>query len=603
MKYFTSISAFCIVVFILFCVSGSVVGSGNKKAPDIQDIFTEFFREYLMLKPETCTELKLPDEWGIRVDHGKLDDVSVEAEDRLYALYEKYRDVLQHYDESGLSQSELVTRATLLWFLDDQLTGKKYRYHVYIINPMFGFHNQLTTLMTEHHPFHRIQDAENYIERLEQYPTRIEQLIEQIEIRKKKRMLTPRFIIETFVAELDSFIAVPAEENVLYATFERKVSEIKGLDEIQRTALMQSALRAIELSVYPAYKKMMQYIKDVKFFTDEKAGVWKMPDGVQYYEYCLQHHTTTRMTPEEIHDIGLMEVERIQGEIRELYGELGINGSGLYAEMTAEYWQRYYKEPYVYPAGELGAQQTIQDYQSVIDDMYEVLPSMFATVPHQKVHVERVPMYKERTAGTYYQPASFDPASEGIFYANLSYPHFRPNMKTLTYHEAIPGHHLQFAIEKESTGYHPVKSLFFITGYAEGWALYAEKLVREYHMYSDVHEQLGNLRSELFRAVRLVVDTGIHWKKWPREQAYEYMQENTGWAGYGEIDRYIAWPGQACAYKIGELTFLTLRDIAQRQIGNAFDIKTFHTAVLEHGSVPLDILEELVEEYIDTRKE
>jgi len=591
-------------VGLLICLGilGLAVASMDRTTSDINGIFFEFFREYVELKPETGTKLALPAEWGILLDHSNLDDVSDAGDDRLYALFEKYRDLLNPFDKTNLSQSEQAIRATLLWYFNDKLEAKKFRYHVYILNPMFSFHNQLTTLLTEQHAIENITDAKDYIERLEQYTTRVEQLIAQIEIRKKKRMLAPRFVVRTFAAELDSFTAVPAPENILFLSFVRKLQDIKDLDEEELQQLKQDAQSAIETKVYPAYNKMVQYIDEIIFFTDEKAGVWKLPDGKKYYEYCLRHHTTTDLLPEEIHAIGLIEVERIQQEIKKLYRQLGINSDRAYSEMTADYLQRYYREPYKYPAGKEGAQQALKDYQAIVDEMYKLLPSMFASLPERKVRVERVPAYKERTAGTFYQPASFDPASEGIFYANLSYQHFKPGMKTLTYHEAIPGHHLQFALETESAKYHAVKSLFFFTGYAEGWALYAEKLAGEYELYVDIHEKIGNLRSELFRAVRLVVDTGIHWKKWTRKQAYEYMQDNTGWAGYGEIDRYITWPGQACAYKIGELTILALRDITKKHLGDAFDIKAFHDVILEYGSVPLNILEELVEEYIDTRK-
>jgi uncharacterized protein (DUF885 family) len=601
MRYRALVSVFFIIGIVLVYIGGVIRGTPQYIGNGVDSILFEFFKEYVMLKPETGTELKLPKDWGIPVDQDKLNNVSDKGDDRLYALFETYRDRLQQYDESELSKYDLVTRAILIWYFNDQLEGRRFRYHTYIMNPMFSFHNQLTTLLTEHHDIHRKKDAMDYLERLEGYTQRVEQLIEQLEIRKKKRMLAPRFIAEKFSAELDSFIAVPIRENVLYTAFVRKINNITDLDDTKRQDLTQQVERAIHEYVYPSYEKMIEYIEDVIFFTDEKAGVWRLPDGNNYYAYCLRHHTTTDLTPADIHELGLSEVARIQSEIKSIYEEVGITGDRPYAELTADYGQRYYKEPYRYTADEQGTLQTLEDYQAIIDKMYDLLPSMFASVPAKKVRVERVPEYKQRTAGTYYQPITFDPESEGIFYANLSYQHFKPGMKTLTYHEAIPGHHLQFVIETESPGYHPVKSLFFFTGYAEGWALYAEKLAREYNMYTDTHERLGNLRSELFRAVRLVVDTGIHWKKWTRKQAYEYMQENTGWAGYGEIDRYITWPGQACAYKVGELSILALRDIFREHMGDAFDVKEFHTTVLEHGSMPLDILEELVEEYIDTR--
>jgi uncharacterized protein (DUF885 family) len=227
---------------------------------------------------------------------------------------------------------------------------------------------------------------------------------------------------------------------------------------------------------------------------------------------------------------------------------------------------------------------------------------MFSTLPKAIVRVERVPEFKEATAGTYYQQPRLDGSGGGIFYANLGYRHSKPGMKALTYHEAIPGHHLQIALEQESGDARLFKSLFFFTGYVEGWALYAERLALENGFYTDIHSRIGYLRSELFRAVRLVLDTGIHWKRWSRDQAAAYMQEHCLWSAEGELDRYIVWPGQACAYKIGELTIIRLREAARTELGKDFDIREFHHEILRYGSMPLDQLEELVEDYIDSKK-
>jgi uncharacterized protein (DUF885 family) len=228
------------------------------------------------------------------------------------------------------------------------------------------------------------------------------------------------------------------------------------------------------------------------------------------------------------------------------------------------------------------------------------LPEMFSVIPQTPVQVKPVPEFKEATMGTYYQPPKLGESNPGVFYANLSYQHFKPGMQTLAYHEAIPGHHFQFAIAREAEDARLYQALFFFTGYAEGWALYAEKLAKEYGFYEDPHSIIGYLRSELFRAARLVLDTGIHSKKWTREKALQYMLENIGWSWPGEIDRYIIWPGQACAYKIGELKMLELRKKAQERLGDDFNIKEFHCIVLEHGSVPLEVLEGLVDDYIRT---
>jgi uncharacterized protein (DUF885 family) len=255
-------------------------------------------------------------------------------------------------------------------------------------------------------------------------------------------------------------------------------------------------------------------------------------------------------------------------------------------------------ERYFFRATEEGRIQTLLAYQTIIDSMQNRLPLMFSRIPRTKVHVMRVPDYKEQTVGTYYQPPKLDGSEEGIFYANLSYQHRKSDMKALAYHEAVPGHHLQIALEQEQSEARIFKTLFFFTGYVEGWALYAEKLAEEKGFYDNTHSLIGYLRSELFRALRLVIDTGIHHKRWTREQAYTYLLDNLGWSDYSQIDRYIVWPGQACAYKVGELKILQLREHAKEILGDRFDIKEFHEAVLHYGSVPLDVLEQLVNDYI-----
>jgi len=595
------------IIILLILLPFIVFASPNQKAPkDIEQLFDGFFCEYIKLRPETGTELGITEQHGIKVRNDELDNVSDEAWEKLYRMYRKYSNWLPQYDRKKLTSSQWVASDVLKWFMDNELQGEQFKYHKYIINPMFGFHNQLTTLLTEHHKIETPEDAENYIKRLMKYKVKIYQLLEQLAIREKKGIIPPIFIIETFQQVLDDFVKVPYSENILFTSFKRRIKNLNTIDDESKEVLYQKALSALENSVYPSYKEMSEYISSLKDKATVDAGAWKLPNGDEYYRYCLHHHTTAAMTPEEIHNLGFKEVDRIQDEIIKLFETMGISGSENFTDLLAEYLKitrNRSDERYFYPASEEGKQQTLKGYQAIIDTMSTKLPDMFSLIPRASVRVERVPEFKEKTAGTYYQPLKLDGSSGGIFYANLSYQHFRPNMKSLTYHEAIPGHHFQFAIEHESPDFRLFKSLFFFTGYAEGWALYAEKLGKEYGFYDNVHSLIGCLRSELFRAARLVVDTGIHHKRWSREQAYQYMMDNVGWSSYRQIDRYIVWPGQACAYKIGELKILELREKTKKELGERFDIKDFHSVVLKQGSVPLEILEHLVDEYIKAKKE
>ncbi len=595
-----------VTILFLSVVSSLLFASSTENVPgDIETLFNSFFREYIALSPETGTRLGIPEAWGITVRNDELDDVSDAAQDRLYQMYRKYNNWLVHYDESRLTPSQKIARDVLKWYLNNRLQEEEFRRHRYIINPMFSFHNQLTTLLTEHHRIETPRDAEDYIKRLSKYDVKVSQLLEQLAIQERIGIIPPLYVAETFQQELDDFVAVSCEENILFVSFKDRVRNLNMLDAASKEALYQKALNAMKKIVYPAYVRMSGYIEKIKDKATQDAGVWKLPHGDEYYKYCLYHHTTTDMTPEEIHTLGLQEVSRIQNEMKGHFASLGISGSEEFRDLLAKYMQvtaNRNDKRYFYPATERGKKQTLKDYQAIIDSMSVKLADMFNVIPKASVRVVRVPAFKEKTMATYYEPPKLDGSSSGIFYANLSYQHQKSGMKTLAYHEAIPGHHFQFALEHESSDTRLFKSLFFFTGYVEGWALYAEKLAKEYGFYDDVHSKIENLRSELFRAARLVVDAGIHYKKWTREKAYQYMLDNVGWGSSGEIHRYIVWPGQACAYKIGELKILELRERARKELGNKFDIKDFHSVVLKHGSVPLEILEQLVDEYITTTK-
>lgn len=597
------------MTIIVICFS-ALLGAMSALPPgetpnDIEQVFDGFFREYIELSPETGTKLGIPQELKIEVRNDLLDDVSDAGQDKVYQMFRKYFDLLSRYDRNTLIASQQINYDVLTWYLDDRLREEQFRNHEYLINPMFGFHNQLTTLLTEHQRIETLEDADNYISRLEKYEDKVAQLLEQLAMRAQKGIMPAIYIIETFQQELDDFVKVPCEENILFTSFRDRVRTLKMLDDKSREELLQRALQAIENSVYPAYSRMSAYVSSIKERADRDAGVWKLPNGDAYYRYCLRHHTTTDLTPEDIHNLGLQEVSRIQDELKQQFATLGISGSRDYGDLLAEYLKIVgdrNDERFFYPATETGRRQTLRDYQAIIDDMSQRLPDMFSLIPKASVSVKRVPAFKEKTMSAYYEPPKLDCSSGGVFYANLSYQHRKSGMKTLTYHEAIPGHHFQFALERESPDSRLFKSLFFFTGYVEGWALYAEKLAKEYGFYTDIYSLIGYLQSELFRAARLVVDTGIHSKKWTREQAYQYMLENLGWGSFGELDRYIVWPGQACAYKVGELKIVELRERAREELGDRFDIKDFHTVVLKHGSVPLEVLEQLVQEYIATTK-
>lgn len=599
-----------IMHFIAAILVMIIMGAADEIMPrpaefsDIDQLFDGFAREWIAIRPESGTQLGLPPELNIPVRNDMLDDVSSKGLDLEYTFFTKYHSWLKDLDDRILTRSQRINKKTLQWYIEKAIIGDKFRDYPAIINPMFGFHNQLTTLMTEHHQIKNIKDARDYIERLKQFDERIDELITQLDSREQKGIMEASFLITSYKNVVYDYLKIPVEENILYASFSDRLKGIKKIKADEIKALEQEVLAIIKDSVYPAYQRTLDHLDGMLSRSDDRAGVWKFPEGDEYYRHCLRVNTTTTMTPEEIHQLGLQEVKRIQNEMIEYFKILGLEG-GNYAEYMKAYQEMtgdYSDERFFYPPTELGQKKTLAGYQAIIDTMAMHLDEFFEIKPKTQVKVQAVPAFKAATAGTYYQPPKLDGSSGGIFYANLSYQHQKSGMKALTYHEAIPGHHFQIALEQEKCGRNLFKALLFFTGYIEGWALYAERLAKEYEFYSDTHSMIGYLRSELFRAVRLVLDTGIHYKRWSRDEAYQYMLENVGWAWFGELDRYIVWPGQACAYKVGELKIVQLRDRAEKELGERFDIRKFHSVVLSHGQVPLEILEELVDEYIKENK-
>jgi uncharacterized protein (DUF885 family) len=404
---------------------------------------------------------------------------------------------------------------------------------------------------------------------------------------------------------MSEFVAKPASENILATSFKARAARINKLTDNQRADFQSRVETAVTNRVYPAYRKLEQYFESVLPKTTTDDGVWKLPDGEASYTYVLHENTTTTLKPNDVHELGLREVARIEAEMRTLLDQNGLTGIPIGQSMNASA-----KDPrFLFPNNDEGRNAALAEYSRLLKTAEQRSKQLFLTVPKAKYEVRRVEQFKEATApGAYYQPGALDGSRPGIFYANLRDMNEVPKwtMPTLAYHEGIPGHHWQLSIAQELRGVPQFRNVLPFTAYQEGWALYCEWLAKQAGWYdSDPFGDLGRLQAELFRAVRLVVDTGIHAKRWTREQAIAYMQEKTGMGEKeikAEIERYIVQPGQACAYKIGMLKFQELRTRAEQELGQRFDQREFHDAVLKNGALPLEILEEEVNAYIQNKK-
>jgi uncharacterized protein (DUF885 family) len=594
-----------LLLFVVFAFSVFMVNLIWFKPFSINHFYERVFIEYALEDPEILSQLRILEGMGINFHNDDLTDISDARFQKLRKKLDSNYKTLLDYDRERLSKEQQLSYDVLKWFLDDAVRREQFMYHDYIITQLQGVHMDLPDFMVNVHQINTKKDAENYIARLSKFDTKFEQLLEQLKLREAREIIPPRFAVEKALKQTTEFIAKSEVDNVLYTSFKSKTDTIKDLSAEEKTELQQKALDAVNKTVYPSYRKLEKYLAQLAEKATGVDGVWKLPEGDKWYAFQLRSNTTTDMTPEEVYQLGVSEVGRIEKEMRIILDSIGVPDTGSVGSILSY----FAKEPqFLYSDDATGKAQCLKDYQTIIDEIDNNMGDIFDMRPKMGVKVEAVPEFKQQGApGAYYNPPAMDGTRPGIFYANMRSTAEIPKygMRTLSYHEAIPGHHFQIAIQQELTGVPTFRKVLPFTAYAEGWALYAERLAWEYGFQKDPYSDLGRLQAEIFRAVRLVVDVGIHHKRWTREQAIDYMIEKTGMPEgdvVAEIERYIVWPGQACAYKVGQLKILQLRDYARKELGDKFNIKEFHNVVLMNGSMPLSILEELVKQYVKEKK-
>ncbi len=571
----------------------------------IEWFFERVFVEYALKDPELLSNLRILPGW-LDFYSDKLTDRSLAREAAMSRKLHADLATLRRYDRGRLDEQTRMSYDILEFFLANQVDGEPYRHHNYPLNQLFGVQNGIPTFLATQHPVDNRRDADNYLARLAAIPTVFDQVMEGLRLREDKGILPPRFVVEKVLVEMNGFVGAAPEENILYTSFAEKLAKLPAgtLDEAARERLLGEARRLIAERVYPAYQMFIGYYDGLLPRARGNNGVWELPDGAGFYAWSVRSHTTTEMTPDQVHALGLSEVARIEAEMDAI-----LRGEGLEEGSIGERVQRIAtREDQRYPDSDAGRQQIIDDFQAIIDEADAKLTAYFDVRPGIGVKVERVPEFREKTApGAYYNVPAFDGSRPGIFYINLRSTDeiARFGMRTLAYHEAIPGHHFQLAIQQELTGVPTFRRILPFTAYAEGWALYAERVASEAGFHPTPLDELGRLQAEMFRAVRLVVDSGMHHKRWTREQAIDYMLEKTGMPEgdvVAEIERYLVWPGQALAYKVGMNHILALREQARAALGDGFDIRRFHNVVLTGGSMPLTLLSRRVEAWIAQEK-
>jgi uncharacterized protein (DUF885 family) len=562
--------------------------------------------EFLMRNPELFTAVGIAD--GSIFDHhsDKLAPYTLQQRDEDYVQLKRFLSEVRRFDRARLDRQEQLTYDILIDQYQSGLEFQRFAWlqgdELYPVSPMFGVEVQLSTFMQTTHVVSNDKTARNYVKRLEAMGVKLDQVTAALERQAQAGVVLPGALLERSLIVIHDTVSAQPEDSALVRSFAARMDKVAALDAARKRELASAAAAAVRDSVYPAYARMSAALIALKpAAASQGAGVGRLPDGAAYYAAALRQSTTTDYTPAQIHALGLSEVARITHEMEGLLAAQGLTTGSVGERMAA-----LARDPrFLLPNDDAGRRQALERYQLILDAMAARLPEYFRTLPGKRLRVERVPTSQEKgTSGAYYQQAAMDGSRPGTFFANLRDMNDVPtwSMNTLAYHEGIPGHHLQISTALGLKDLPLIRQQTLYTAYAEGWALYAEQLAADIGMYKDdPWGNLGRLQLELMRAARLVVDTGIHAEGWSREQAISYMVATTGKSEAevtSEVERYMAMPGQACAYKVGELKILELRERAKTALGPKFNLKDFHAVLLENGAVPLTLLEQLVDEWI-----
>ena len=571
---------------------------------NIRHFYDKVFVKYAMKSPESITQHGIPVLYDLTKD--KLDDISDAQLWKDFEASKKDYATLLSYDFERQSPANQLSTKILSAYMKSGIDGEPFFYHGYPVNQLGGIHSSLPNLLTRSHKLRNKSDVEAYITRLEGFERKFDQLLEGLRIREQKDIIPPKFVIEKVLDQMKSFVDKGVENNILYTNFKEKVGGIERLSDEEKSAYTEKVAQTVQTSVFMAYRKLIDYHETLYTKATTDDGVWKLPDGDAYYRYLLKTYTTTNLSPEEIYQLGLTEVDRIEKEIWTILKNEGYMDT---TRTIGEIIQGLSKEErFLFPENDSGRAMVLAEYQRILDEADKSLEPAFDIRHKASLTVERVPEFQENGAPKgRCIPAAMDGSKGGVFVTNLRKvsDHPKYSMKTLAYHEGIPGHHFQGNIKMELKGLPIFRNIISFTAYSEGWALYAEQLAYELGLYeNDPYGNLGRLQYEMWRACRMVLDVGIHAKKWTREEAVKYMVDHTGLSEsevITEVERYIVMPGQACSYKIGMIKILELREKAKQALGNKFDLREFHRVILENGAVPLDVLAESVENYISTK--
>lgn len=607
-KSLRTVSASALSVFLL-CAAPAAFAVQDDAAPaaeaqeksELVSFLDQAFEEQLALSPQSQTYL------GRTTNYGQLDDYTAEADARALALAEQQlAEMRERFDPESLSESD---RISFELFEDDvrrQRVGQEWRDHGFIFRANGGPTGSLPVFMINAHRVGSVEDAEAYVSRLREVERVGNEIAADFRARAEAGVVPPAFVFEPTIADARAVITgAPfgeGEDTPLWADIKEKVAGLDA-DEETKQRLLDEAKAALTGEFQAGYDAMIAALEEVQPMADSNDGVWRLPDGKAYYDARVALSTTTELTADEIHQIGLEQIDRLRGEMDAIRQEVGFEG-------TLNEFIQHVKtdESFNYPNTEAGREEYLEDARAYIDQMMEAAPDWFGRLPKAPLEVRAVEEWREATASVaFYNRATPDGSRPGIFYVNLAdmTEVLKPQVEGIAYHEGPPGHHFQVSIAQEQDGLPMFRRFGGYGAYSEGWGLYSERLGKEMGFYEDPYSDFGRLGLEIWRAARLVTDTGLHAKEWSREEAIDYFKENTLVADLDivkEVERYITNPGQATSYMIGQRKILDLREEARNELGDDFDIAQFHDTILSQGGLPLSVLEEQVRGWIAEEK-
>ncbi len=582
---------------VLFLLPALLVAQLTAAAPDTREdrakalhaLFHDYWEETLQREPEFASTL------GDKRYNDQISDYSVKAVNDWLAFEQNLLMKLAVIDPTGLSDQDQTSRELLIRKLAEDQEVAEFKEWEMPINQMGGIYSTYPDL-AGHLSFTTAKDYDDWIARLRLIPRAFDQVTANMAIGIEDKRVLPKYLLEKTLEQVKQLASQKAEDSPLALPLKKLPASISAAEQ---TRIKTEMLTAITKQALPAYTRFARFL-EVSYIPAGRAepGISSLPDGAKYYQFLIHHETTTNLTADQIHKIGLEEVQKDEAAMLTIAKKLGFDDLKSFRESIKN-------NPKLRPAS---PEALLAAYQGHVDDMEGKLPQLFGRLPKNKLEVVRMPEYIEKTSPpAYYDPGSPETGRPGHLWVNFYNVPNRSllNVEAIAYHEGLPGHHLQISIAQEQQGVPEFRKHLEYTAFVEGWALYSERLGKDVGFYQDPYSDFGRLDADMWRAIRLVVDTGVHSEHWTRQQMVDYFHQYSAMDEptiQSEIDRYIAWPGQALAYKIGQLEILALRDRAKKELGDKFDIRAFHDQVIDSGALPLDVLEGRITAWIATQK-